>query len=299
MDYKRIIRSQTLRFRILKAFSWVPDSWMIRLQYRIKTGRWPNLEHPQRFTEKLQVYKMKYRNPTIQQCVDKFEVRKYVESKGLGDILNELYGVYNMVDRVELKQLPQQFVIKSCLGSGGQNVLIVKDKDDRKNDIIDKEIKKMRSLKDSYAILGREWAYYGHCQNRIIIEKYLEEEGGLIDYKFFCFNGEPRFLYVITDRIMGKSATLGVYDMDFHKISVYRCDEMREEQSLEIPMNFAEMKNVAKRLSEDFPHVRVDLYNLKGKIYFGELTFYDGSGYFNYDPDEFDFQVGSYFTEYN
>ena len=92
---------------------------------------------------------------------------------------------------------------------------------------------------------------------------------------------------------------MGIYDINFNKLNVYRCDEARDDKTLEKPLNFDSMLDIARKLSSDFPHVRVDLYNIDGKIYFGELTFYDGSGYFRYNPDDFDNQVGQYFTEYN
>ena len=120
MDYKKIIKNQEARYAILKALSRGPDAIMLRLQYRIKTGRWPNLKNPQRFTEKLQVYKMKYHNPLMHQCVDKYEVRKYVTSLGLEHILVKLYGVYNNAREIDFSQLPTQFVIKTTDGGGGK-----------------------------------------------------------------------------------------------------------------------------------------------------------------------------------
>lgn len=300
MDYKKIIRSQWLRFSILRFLSWVPDSIMLRLQYRIKLGRWPDLKNPTRFTEKLQLYKMKYSNPVMSQCVDKYEVRKYVENKGLGNILDKLYGVYESPDKIDFETLPNQFVIKTTTGSGGQNVIIVKDKSKIEIEELRGKFRKWNSSNNLGALAGREWAYKG-CKNRILIEELLEDNeqhDSLIDYKLFCFNGEPQFLYVITDRKPGEYAFLGIYDIDFNKLPVYRCDERRQEYVVEKPRNYEEMVAVARKLSTDFPHVRVDLYNVNGRIYFGELTFYDGSGYFDYDPDEFDYKMGSFFTEY-
>lgn len=298
MNYKKVFPNQELRFKILQFLNWVPDSVMLRIQYRIKTGRWPNLKHPQRFTEKLQVYKMKYRNPLMHQCVDKYEVRKYVESKGLGYILNDLYGICDKAEDVDLRKLPDQFVIKSTTGSGGINVILVKDKTIVCQDDIINAINSWQSNNKGQINAGREWAYSGLTSTRIILEKYLDDKQGLVDYKFFCFNGEPKYLYVVTDRRMGKSVALRVYDMDFNPLSVFRCDERKLESSIEKPKNFEQMIKVAKELSTDFPHVRVDLYNIEGRVYFGELTFYDGSGYFKYDPDEFDFKAGDHFTEY-
>lgn len=120
MNYKKLFKGHSLRFRILQLLSWVPDKWMIPLQYRIKTGRWPNLKSPQRFTEKLQVYKMRYHNPLMHQCVDKYEVRKYVTSLGLEHILVKLFGVYNNAREIDFSQLPTQFVIKTTDGGGAK-----------------------------------------------------------------------------------------------------------------------------------------------------------------------------------
>lgn len=296
MNYKTVFKDQQLRFKILRHLRWIPDFVMLRIQYRIKLGFWPNFKNPTRYTEKLQLYKMKYRNPVLHQCVDKYEVRKYVEGKGLGSILNELYGVYDRPEEIQFDELPNKFVIKTTTGGGGQNVIIVTDKSTSNVD----ELKcKLALWKDSNylgALAGREWAYQD-CSPRIIIEQFLEnrENKFLVDYKFFCFNGEPKFLYVVSDRKPGEYAYLGVYDIEFNKLPVYRCDELRPLQIERKPKNYEEMVEIARTLSSGFPHVRVDLYNIAGKIYFGELTFYDGSGYFHYDPDSFDFEVGSYF----
>lgn len=272
---------------------------MIKIQYRIKTGRWPNLKSPKRYTEKLQVYKTKYQNPLMHQCVDKYEVRNYVENKGLSEILNEFYGVYESPYDIDFDKLPNQFVIKSSLGSGGLNIKIVKDKDTVEIEEIISHTKKWLSSNGVGALYGREWAYSGNQHNRLIIEKYLKEDGGLTDYKFFCFNGEPKYIHVITGREDDSSARMGVYDVDFHKLPVYRLEQERDLHVLKKPENYDRMVEIARKLSADFPHVRVDLYNIKGKIYFGELTFYEWSGYFNYEPDEFDFQAGAWFTEYS
>ena len=296
MYYKKYIRSQHLRFRILKVLSWVPDSIMLRIQYRVKMGFWPNLKHPARFTEKLQLYKMKYRNPVMSQCVDKYEVRKYVEGKGLGHILNELYGVYGSIDEIDFDKLPDKFVIKSTTGGGGLDVIVVKDKAKSDIETIKHTIAAWRKHKKGSVSLGREWAYSGMGQSRVIIEKYLESPTcqDLIDYKFFCFNGEPKCVQVDTGRFDGHQQNY--YDMQWQSLGVH-CT-YPEGPLLPIPQNFDEMKRLASQLSSDFPFVRVDLYNINGRIYFGELTFYPSSGYGQFHPDDFDFVLGRYFTEY-
>ena len=297
MFYKKLLKERRLRFCVLNCLRWVPDILMIQIQYKIKTGRWAHLKHPQRFTEKLQLYKMKYRNPVIHNCIDKYEVRKYIENKGLRCTLNEIYGLYTTAEEIKLESLPNQFVVKSTLGSGGQNVIVVYEKATCNWNIIKRTVSSWLKIRNIGANYGREWGYSG-LSPRIIVERYLGDKNGLIDYKFFCFNGEPKFLYVLSDRKMGKSVKLGIYDVGFNKLNTYRCDEVKDEREVEKPLNYERMLDVARILSSDFPHVRIDLYNIEGNIYFGEMTFYDGSGYFGYDPDEFDFEVGKYFTEY-
>ena len=299
MDYKDIIKDQQLRFKILRLLQWVPDNIMLRLQFRIKMGFWPDFKHPMRFTEKLQLYKMKYRNPVMHQCVDKYEVRKYIESKGWGSILNELYGVYDSSNEIDFNELPRKFVLKTTTGGGGQNVIIVTDKYTCDLNELKKRLAKWESANNLGALAGREWAYQ-NCKSRIIAERLLENSTGstLVDYKFFCFNGELKYLYVISDRKPGEYALLGIYDINFNKLPIYRCDEHRAKKAVPKPQNYEIMVEIARKLSEEFPQVRVDLYNIDGKIYFGELTFYDGSGYFHYDPDEFDFEMGQCFKEY-
>ena len=295
MNYKRILKSQDIRFKILNLLSWIPDKMMVKIQYRIKTGRKLDLKNPKRYTEKLQWYKIYYKNPIMHQCADKYEVRKYLESKGLKTILNELYGVYNSVDEIDFDTLPEKFVIKTTAGSGGQNVMICEDKSklniEETKKIINKWLK--NNPKKSF---GREWAYEG-INNRIIIEKLLKsDDKGLADYKFFCFDGKTQYIYVISQRKLGQQAILGIYDAEYNKIDAYRCDEQKQIEKYKKPNNFELMKQYATILSRDFPHARIDFYECDNKIIFGEITFYDGSGYMKYEPDDFDFKLGEKFN---
>ena len=296
MNYKKIIHSQKMRFRILHLFDWLTDSVMLRLQYRIKMGFWPDFKHPKRYTEKLQLYKMRYRNPIMAQCVDKYEVRKYVENKGLGYILNELYGIYESFDEIDFNSLPDKFVIKATTGGGGFNVIIVKDKKSCNREELKSKVISWEPHKKGAVSFGREWAYSGVGKTRIIIEQYLEDPQGqgLTDYKFFCFNGEPYCVQVDTGRFDGHRQNY--YDMQWQSIGVHCTYPEGELQ--QVPLNFEQMKQVAAQLSEDFPFVRVDLYNVKGQIFFGELTFYPSSGYGKFHPDSFDNQLGRCFTAY-
>lgn len=294
MNYKKIFKSQKLRFTILNLLSWIPDKTMIRLQYRIKLGRKLNLENPKRFTEKIQWYKIHYRNPIMNKCVDKYEVREYIKSKGLENILNELYGVYDKAEGIDFESLPQKFVVKTTSGSGGQNVFICENKDQlNKKELISK-LKYWLKLNPKKSF-GREWAYE-NTNNRIIVEKYLEgnDEGlsGINDFKFFCYNGKVEYVVFDGDRYIKHKRNF--YDKDWNYIDIETdCDKLGN--SIKKPEKFEEMKKVAEKLSEDFPYVRVDLYCINKKIYFGEMTFYPWTGYVQFLPDEFDFKLGEKF----
>lgn len=297
-DYKKIIKSRSIRLRILRFLSFIPDKMMLRIQYRIKTGNKLNLKNPHRFTEKLQWYKLYYKNPLMIRCVDKYDVREYVKSKGLKDILIPCYGVYNSVNEVDWDALPNQFVMKDTLGGGGVSVVIVKDKSKTDIEKLKKKAAEWTAIDAHKKDAGREWPYYCGKDHRIMFEEYINsdlDEGGLVDYKFFCFDGNIAYLYVLADRKISESAGLGIYDSDFNKKEVVRIDEDQLRRFISKPENFEDLKLVAETLSNDFPEARIDLYDVDGKIMFGEITFYDGSGYMKFNPDEFDFELGSKF----
>lgn len=296
MDYKKILKSRKLRMAILDVLSFVPDKPMIQLQYRIKTGRKLNLKNPKRYTEKLQWYKLYYRDPLMAQCADKYEVRKYVESLGLGHILNECYGVFDKPEDIDFAKLPNQFVLKDTLGGGGNSVIICKDKS--KADI-DSYIKQMNEWVHTKPIRsgGREWPYYsGKFNHRIIVEKIISttNKGGLTDYKFFCFDGKPYCLYVMNERYTESGVRQNILNLDF-KIMPFMREQISGLRYISKPQKFDEMIAVAERLSKNFPYVRIDLYYENNQIIFGEFTYFPESGYYNFDPDEFDFILGEKF----
>lgn len=291
MNYKRIFKNQNTRFAILKALSWVPDGVMLKLQYRIKLGRKCNLKNPKRWTEKLQVYKMYYRNPVLPQCVDKYEVRKFVESRGCADNLVKLYGIWDHANEIDFSQLPPSFVLKTTNGGGGEDVVLVRDKEtcDLKEKVSFLDRKRIKEVNG-----GREWAYTGISKPRIIAEELLvnkeNPEAGVEDFKILCFGGEPHYIIVDKNRYIDHKRN--VYTTSWERVYVTTDHEQFESPYPE-PVNFQEMLDVARKLSADFPFVRVDLYNVEGKIYFGELTFYPWTGYVQFAPDDFDFTLGS------
>lgn len=296
MDYKKVIKSREVRVKMMRALSFIPDKMMLKMQYRIKMGRKLDLKNPQRYTEKLQWYKLFYRDPLMAQCVDKYEVQEYVARQGYKSILNELYGVYDDPQEIDFEKLPNQFVLKDTLGSGGNSVIICKDKS-RLNMPQVKEtlVRWVQPVAGKHP--GREWVY--DCgKNRIIVEKFIpsdENKGGLIDYKFFCFNGRVAYVYGISDRKVGQGAGLGIFTRDFELLPYIRLDEKPLERKLKKPGNYEAMLACAEKLAAPFPHARIDLYDQNGKIIFGEITFFDGSGYMKFSPDEFDFMMGETF----
>ena len=297
MNYKKIIQKRSTRQKILKFLSFIPDKPMIKTQYWIKTGRRLNLKNPQRYTEKLQWYKLNYKNPLMVQCVDKYDVREYVNEHGLGHILNECYGVFESSTDVDFDKLPNSFVIKDSLGGGGNSVIICKDKSKADLDSYRKSMDMWLNKKQIRAG-GREWPYYSGKKHRIVIEKYLEQEDGdLQDYKFFCFNGTVFCSYLMSDyRENHENGKLGFLDRDFNLLNASRTDFKPLDEKPIMPKNYYKMVEYAEILSKSFPHVRVDFYNIDGTIIFGELTFFMASGYLSFNPDSFDYEMGKQFV---
>lgn len=291
-EYKKLLKNKDLRYRILSLLRFIPDKMMLRMQYRIKFGRKLNLKNPKRFTEKIQWYKLYYKNSLMPQCSDKYMVRKYVESKGLGHILNDLYAVFDRPEDIRLDELPEKFVMKLSNGSGTN--LLCRDKRELCRDAVVEEFRKF--IFKVKADLGREWPYM-KTKSVIIVERLLEDEGhvnnAINDYKIFCYDGKPAFVICISDRYSEQCNHL-VYDTQWNKVRV-ASEGARIEEDAPKPENLKEMLEIASRLSEDFPFARIDLYSVAGKIYFGEVTFYPWSGYMEFEPDEFDFVLGEKF----
>lgn len=300
MDYKKLIKSRALRVKLLKLLDFIPDKVMIKLQYKIKFNRKLDLKNPKRFTEKLQWYKLYYHDPVMTQCAGKHDSREYVCNKGLGNILNEQYGVYKKTEEIDFNTLPDKFVIKATVGAASQQVFVCTDKSKVNwNELKEKIDGWMYENPDKpRKNAGREWAY-NNIKQRLVVEKYIDSSScanGLLSYKIFCFNGKAKFLYVIADVKDGFfDAGYGIYSTDFERLPYNRVGEVALELTDGKPDNFKEMISIAEKLAEGLPHVRVDLYNVQGEIIFGEMTFYNDSGYMKYDPDEFDFIAGDMF----
>ena len=292
-EYKKIFKNKNFRYFILYCLKFIPDRAMLKLQYRIKFKRNLNLKEPMRFTEKIQWYKLFYKDPVMPQCSDKLLVREYLKSKGLEHILNELYCVYERPEDIKLGDLPEKFVMKLSNGSGTN--LLCRDKSTLDQKEVIKDFKGY--VFKVKANMGREWPYM-KVKPTIVVERLLEDEAhinnAINDYKIFCYDGKPEYVICISDRYSDRCNHL-VYDTEWNKVRV-ASENARIEEDAPKPENLDEMLQIAAKLSEDFPFARIDLYSLAGKVYFGEITFYPWSGYMEFEPDEFDFILGEKFN---
>ena len=286
-----------IKYALAKSLFWVPDDVMLRIQYFILKKRKLHLKNPQRFSEKVQWYKAYYHNPEMLNCVDKYRVREYVAKKlGTDKYLNELYQLCDDASQIDFDTLPDKFVIKTTDGGDGANVLICKDKSQLDREQVVKEINGWRNKQ--YYIISREWAYKGAKDSKVIVEKFLESDenadGSIDDYKMMCFDGKFRFLWLDKFRFSDHHRTF--YDEHLNWLPGRELDYPAPEKSYPLPENMDEMIEVAEKLAKGFPLVRVDLYNIRGRIIFGEMTFYPVSGYGKFGTDEFDYELGKFFV---
>ena len=245
-----------------------------------------NLKNPQYFGEKIQWLKLYGHLDELSDYVDKYAVREFV-AKTVGDkYLNQLYGVYNNPDEIDYEKLPKRFVLKCTNGSGA--VLICKDKDNLNKTEAAETMN--RWLKDDFYKMKKE-PQYKNVKNRIIAEEYLEgESGALRDYKFYCYDGEPLYYGVFTDRYTDE--TVDMYDMAGNKLEgIINGGVKNSDYILPQGDNFPEMIEVVRKLARQFQFVRVDLYMANNNIYFGELTFTDGAGSDPFTPRSFDLEM--------
>lgn len=281
------IWNETRRVKGERNFRKISDEEFTKKLYYSSFGKYPNLENPQTFNEKLHWLKLNYRNELMVICSDKYKVREYLEKKGYGYLLNDLIGVYYSVNEIDINRLPEKFVLKGAHGSGWN--LIVHDKNKIK--WFPWRLVMKSWMKQNLYYYGREWNYRD-IKPSIVCERYLEDSNGeLIDYKFYCFNGQPKLIQVDIDRFGNHSANY--YDDNWNYLNIQWGDE-KSYRDLKKPINFEEMLEISKDLSSKFPHVRVDFYEVDGKLYLGELTFFSASGTARFQPDEYDSLVGSW-----
>lgn len=277
---------------------WLSDKLYLTLQYRAIQGKFINWTNPKSFTEKLQWLKVYDHNPEYSMMVDKYEAKKYVAS-----IIGEQYiittlGVWDTVDDIDWDSLPDQFVLKCTHDSGG--LLVCRDKSKLNKDTAIKKLKD--SFKVKFYYRTREWPYK-NVKPRVIAEKYMEEKPinsavtDLTDYKFFCFNGEPKFCQVIRDR--NTHETIDIYDMDWNLMPFtglfigLNPSAPNGKTPVKKPSNLDDMVRICKKLGKNIPFSRIDLYQIQDKTYFGEITFFPHGGMGKFTPDEWNVKVGN------
>ena len=275
-----------------RAMGLLPDEMFIRLNYLRRMKRLPDLKNPTTYNEKLQWLKLHDRQPLYTQLVDKYAVRRFVAERIGGEYLIPLVGgPWDSFDEIDFDALPEKFVLKCTHDSGG--LLICRDKR-----ALDREKARRRiaqSLGQNFYYHNREWPYKD-VRPRIIAEAYMEDASTseLRDYKFFCFGGEPKMLFVASDRqTAGEETKFDFFDMDYNHLDL-RNGHPNAAVPPEKPAQFGLMRELAQKLSQGIPHVRVDLYEVNGRVYFGEMTFYHWSGMVPFDPPEWDERLGSW-----
>lgn len=269
-------------------FNWLPDKYHLYLLYWARLGKWLNLKNPQTFNEKLQWLKLYNRKTEYTAMVDKYEAKKYIASVAGEEFVIPTLGVWDRFEDIDFQDLPDQFVLKCTHDSGG--FVICRDK--TKLDMTAVEEKIRKSLKTNYFFHGREWPYK-NVKPRILAEAYVEDtaDDALTDYKFYCFNGTPQIMYISKDH--GKEPFTDFFDMEFHHLPIIIQDPNAEVMP-ERPAQFDQMKQFAAMLSRDIPFLRVDFYEVSGKLYIGELTFFDGSGFELVEPKEWNEKMGTW-----
>lgn len=279
-----------IAWQMRKHCQWMPDRPYLRLLFRVKTGHWPRLNNPQTFSEKLQWLKLHDRRPIYTTMVDKLRVKEYVANAIGAEYVIPTIASWSTVEEIDWESLPQRFVLKCTHDSGGLVICTDKDRLDKKA-----ASEKLRQcLQNDFYKAAREWPYRD-VERRIIAEEYVESpDGDLKDYKFFCFDGEVKALFVATDRnTPGEETKFDFFDAEFNHLP-FTNGHPNAAQMPSKPQNFEEMKQLASRLSKGIPEVRIDLYEVGDRVLFGEMTFFHHSGLEPFTPEEWDYTFGSW-----
>ena len=290
----KAITNKDYRFLILAGqgfYDNMDDEAYLKRKYRACMGKELNLGSPQTFNEKLQWLKLHDRKPEYTTMVDKYAVKRYV-----ADIIGEEYiihtlGVWNHFDEIDFDKLPNQFVLKCTHDSGG--IVICQDKN--KLDLKSAKKKMEKCLKCNYYWSSREWPYKD-VKPRIIAEQYIEDnnkEGFLTDYKFFCFNGKMKCMYVSVNSHTAKQK-IQFFDRNYNLLPIRRDDYLVFDEIPKKPNHLDDMIKIAEQLSRNIPHTRIDFYYIQNRIYFGEITFFTGSGFIPFSEKKWDYKLGSW-----
>lgn len=266
------------------------DKIALKIQFWLKFKKILNLNNPQTFNEKLQWLKLHDRDPLYTNLVDKYEVRKYIEKTIGKEYLIPLIGMWERFEDIDFSKLPNQFVLKCNHDSGG--IVICTDKNKLDIELTREKINKC--LKKNFYYSCREWPYK-NVTPKIICEKYMVDESGieLKDYKFMCFNGEVKCSFVCLNRNLESGLNVDFYDTEW-KLMPFERHYKNSGITIPKPKNYDKMIEFAKKLSKEIPFVRVDFYETNEQLYFGELTFYPGSGLEEFNPEKYDYLLGGW-----
>ena len=288
MDYKKIFKNREFRLKLINLLRFIPTKPYLKMVYKIKTGKKLNLKNPIGFNEKINWLKVNDIRPEYTELVDKITVKKHIENKVGDGFCFPLLGVWDKYEDINFDKLPDKFVLKCNHDSG--SVKIIKNKADIDHAQLSKFFN--ARLKINPFVISREYPYK-EVKPKIFAEKYMIPTGksDIEDYKFFCFNGEPKILFVATDR--NTDVKFDWFDMDFNHLDVTAIHE-QSGRDIEKPKLFEEMKSLARELSKGFRLVRIDLYEIEGKIYFGEYTFFPSGGYYLFSPIEWEKKLGDW-----
>ena len=273
-------------------YKFIPEKFYLELLYRLEIGKWPNIDNPTKFTEKIQWLKLYDHNSEYTKMVDKYAVKQYVAEKIGKEYIIPTLGIWEKAEDIDWDNLPEKFVLKTTHGGGGHGIIICRSKEefDKKTAIKQLNIAMKKDIAKNY----KEWPYK-NVHKRIIAEEYMEDANlhELRDYKFFCFGGRCRCFKVDYDRFTEHHANY--YDTKGNLLMFGEVGLLPNfNKSIEIPENINLMIELANKLSATISFLRVDFYNVNGKIYFGETTFYPGSGLVPFEPEEWDEILGSW-----
>ena len=273
----------------LGLYDWMPDAQYLKLKYKSVFGRELNLENPKTYNEKLQWLKLNDRKPEYTRMVDKYLVRQYVAEVIGAEYLIPLLGVWDNPDEIDFDQLPDQFVLK-CNHNSGLGMCICKDKS--RLNLTETRAALQKGLKENYYIRHREWPYKD-VPRKIIAEKYMSdgENEELNDYKLMCFNGTVKMSFVCSNRFNSEGLNVTFYDEKWNRLPFER-HYPASATEIEKPVSYEEMVRLAEQLAQNIPFVRVDFYEIEGKPYFVEMTFFPGSGFEEFEPMEWDYKIG-------
>lgn len=290
LKHNRGLLFATLLQRI--AFLIPSDKLYLKLLFRLKKGRSLCLSAPHTFCEKIQWLKLYYRKPEFITMVDKATAKAYVAERVGEEYIIPTYGVWDRSEDIDWDALPNEFVLKPTNGGGGSSIVVCTDKAKLNKAKVMQRLKE--GLKQDIYTELREWPYK-NVKPRVMAEKYIAPPTGdheQTDYKFYCFGGKPTYCQIIKDRTVKK--TIDFYDMEWHLMpfSGLSLDAKRSAEPCTKPQNLNTMIGIARTLSQGHPFLRIDLYNIEGKIYFGELTLYPASGLGKFTPFEWDEKVG-------